>query len=347
MNKLVDILLLSSLMMACSEPSSVEVIQEEKPLFYVPDNFPEPEYDIESKPVTEAGFELGRKLFYDGRLSRDGTISCAECHSQSYAFTHHGHIISHGIDDKMGSRNAPAVQNTAFMNSFFWDGGVFDLDFFSVAPITNPVEMDEEVGNILEKLKKDNEYPGLFKKAFGTEEITSTNFLLALSQFMNGLISADSKYDKYVRNEAGGSFSTDELEGLKIFENKCSSCHGGALFSSGGFRNNGLEPYRRDPDLGRFIITENPQDSLKFKVPSLRNIGYTAPYMHDGRFSTLDEVLEHYNSGVVMTSTLDPLLQQNGQLGIPLSTEEKEKLKVFLKTLNDEEFIKNARFAAP
>ncbi|MFY7911310.1 MAG: cytochrome-c peroxidase, partial [Emticicia sp.] len=167
---------------ACSS-----ITQEAKPeeLFAVPANFPNPVYDFAKNPVTKSGFELGRELFYEGDLSRDGTISCAECHSQASGFTHHGHDVSHGIDDLRGIRNAPPIQNMAFQKEFFWDGGVFDLDLFSIAPIENPVEMDEKLGNVLEKLRKKEKYATLFQKAYGSKEITTERFLKALSQFMN------------------------------------------------------------------------------------------------------------------------------------------------------------------
>lgn len=349
MKRLIYLAVLSTLLVACDEPSTVlnPVDEAGEKLYYQPENFPQPTYDFSKNPVTDEGFELGRKLFYDGKLSRDGTISCAECHSQTYAFTHHGHSISHGIDDKIGTRNAPAIQNTAFMNLFFWDGGVFDLDFFSVAPIVNPVEMDEELGNVLDKLRATEDYPGMFKAAYGSEEITTEGFLKALSQFMNSLVSANSKYDKFVRNEPGGDFTDVEISGLSIFKTKCASCHATDLFTDGSFRNNGLQIYARDPDFGRAIITENVADNYKFKVPSLRNIGYTAPYMHDGQFLSLKQVLEHYDNGVNDSETLDPELKKDGVLGIPLTETEKTDLLAFLLTLNDPTFIKNTAFAAP
>lgn len=338
------------LLVGCKAQPEDNIIASElgKDLFFEPENFPEPVYNIKDFPVTEAGFELGRKLFYDGRLSRDGTISCAECHSQPYAFTHHGHMRSHGIDDRAGTRNAPPVQNMAFMKSFMWDGGVFDLDLFSVAPITNPVEMDESLSNVLDKLRKDKDYPKMFKAAYGSETIDSETFLKALSQFMNSLISANSKYDKYVRNEEGGTLTVDELEGLRLFEQKCASCHAGSLFTDQSFRNNGLIIYPRDtPDPGRYLITQNESDINKFKVPSLRNIAHTAPYMHDGRFGSLNSVLNHYQEGVSETQNLDPSLKKDGRLGIALTDEEKAKIIVFLHTLSDRDFLSNPRFAAP
>lgn len=339
------ILAVSSLIylgVACSKGSS-QVIEPEA-LFEIPANFPKPVYDFSKNPVTNDGFELGKTLFYDGNLSRDGTISCAECHSQPSAFTHHGHDLSHGIDNKIGMRNAPPVQNMAFQKEFFWDGGVFDLDLFPIAPIENPVEMDEKLGNVLEKLRKQEKYTTLFQKAYGSKEITTERFLKALSQFMLALVSANSRYDKYVRKEAGGTLTTDELEGLEIFKRKCASCHSGELFTDQSYRNNGLPVYNKE-DTGRQRITAGIEDSYKFKVPSLRNIGVTAPYMHDGRFYSLDAVLNHYSDGVIESKTLDGLLKNSQALGIALSKEEKIKLIAFLKTLTDDEFLKNKKFA--
>lgn len=331
--------------MACG-PSAVPVPDvEEEYLFYQPSNFPEPAYDFSKNPVTEEGFELGKTIFYDGKLSRDNTISCAECHSQPYAFTHHGHTLSHGIDDRIGKRNAPPIQNMAFQDRFFWDGGVFDLDLFSVSPITNPVEMDEQLGVVLQKLRDTPGYPEKFEEAFGSKEITTERFLKALSQFMNSLVSANSAYDKHARGEA--TLATKELAGLQVYQKNCASCHASDLFTDHSFRNNGLEVYERDPDLGRYLITENEADKYKFKVPSLRNVKYTAPYMHDGRFNTLKDVIEHYSSGVENSTTLDPVLKNGNTLGIPMTASEKDDLLAFLNALSDESFIKNSKFAAP
>jgi cytochrome c peroxidase len=326
---------------ACSDNS--QDIQPEEALFAVPSNFPNPVYDFSKNPITKEGFELGKTLFYDGDLSRDGTISCAECHNQAYAFTHHGHDISHGIDNLRGIRNAPPIQNMAFQKEFFWDGGVFDLDLFSIAPIENPVEMDEKIGNVLEKLRKKEKYASLFQKAYGSKEITTERFLKALSQFMNTLVSADSRYDKYSRKEAGGVLNEEETAGLAIFKQKCASCHAGELFTDQSYRNNGLPIYNAE-DTGRHRITQNLEDKYKFKVPSLRNIAVTAPYMHDGRFYTLDAVLNHYTEGMIDSPTLDNSLKNNQKLGIALSSDEKTKIIAFLKTLTDEEFLKDVRF---
>lgn len=309
-------------------------------LFYTPKNFSDPLYSMAKNPVTQAGFELGKALFNDPLLSRDNTISCSECHNQSYAFTHHGHPLSHGIDGKEGTRNAPPVQNMAWQKEFFWDGGVGDLDLFPIAPIENPLEMDEKLGNVLAKLRKTSHYPGLFKKAFGTEDITSQYFLKALSQYMNSLISSNSKYDKVMRKE-GEVFTPDEQSGFQLFQTHCASCHKGENFSDLSYRNNGLSINPQINDQGRYRITENKADLYKFKVPNLRNIEVTAPYMHDGRFNTLEDVMNHYASGIKSSETLDPLLKS----GIPLTSTEKRQLILFLKTLTDKDFLTNTKLS--
>lgn len=310
--------------------------------FKQPANFPKSTYPLNVNPVTEEGFKLGKKLFYEGLLSRDGTISCGSCHISYSGFTHHGHNVSHGIDDKLGKRNSLAIQNLAWSNTFFWDGGVHNLDMVPFNPIENPVEMDEKVPTILEKLRKHPQYPSLFKAAFGSDEINTQRFMQALSQFMLMLISANSKYDKYIRNE-GVSLTAEEAAGLTIFKQKCSNCHKGELFTDESFRNNGLAILGNDK--GRFDITFNPKDEFCFKVPSLRNVEKTAPYMHDGRYATLERVLRHYAQDVQNNPTLDSTLHQNGILGIPLNETEQVQIIAFLKTLSDEAFVRNKTFA--
>jgi len=312
--------------------------------FQKPGHFPEPVYHFNTNTITKEGFELGRKLFYDSRLSANNTVSCGSCHIQTSAFTHHGHTVSHGIFDQLGTRNAPPIMNLAWNTSFMWDGGIADLDLQSVAPITNPVEMGETMPNVLSKLKNTAEYPALFKKAFDTEEITTAHFLKALSQFMAMCVSSNSKYDSVMHHYGGISFSATEEEGRVIVQQKCGNCHPEPLFTDFSFRNNGLNPGTVN-DEGRYLVTQISGDEYKFKVPSLRNLAFTAPYMHDGRFLTLGAVLDHYSSHVQMMPTLDPLLQQNGYIGIPLTTEEKIKIMAFLQTLNDRSFIFDHRFS--
>ncbi|AXG72864.1 cytochrome-c peroxidase [Flavobacterium arcticum] len=345
MKKIITVVLVALFAMSCANDEGYEpVAANEKLDFKVPANFPALAQDIEHNYPTQKGFELGRKLFYDGRLSGDNTISCSFCHEQATAFTHHGHTFSHGIYDQEGTRNAPAVQNMAFQSEYFYDGASNTIDMLSIAPIHNPVEMDEDLEDIATKLIQDKEYVKLFNEAFEGGQITSGNILKALGQFMTMMVSADSRYDKYVRNELGGDLNEQELFGMDVFQQKCASCHITDLFTDSTFRNNGLPPNPNLNDLGRETVTGFATDRYKFKVPSLRNVELTAPYMHDGRFGSLQSVLNFYDMGVVHSETLDPILNNNGTLGISLSDEEKEALIAFLKTLTDEEFINNPLF---
>ncbi|MEO9872287.1 cytochrome-c peroxidase [Ekhidna sp.] len=311
--------------------------------FEKPENFPEPTYTFENNPVTKEGFELGRKLFFDPLLSRDNSISCNNCHQQSRAFADSPlHPTSIGIENRMGTRNAPALANMAFLPEFFWDGGVTHLDFVPINAIESEVEMDNELANVISKLNGHSEYPTLFQRTFGIDSITSPFMLHALSQFTNMMISANSPYDKYVRAE-GSVLSTQELEGLALFEANCSECHSGELFSDFSYRNNGLND--SFTDLGRGCITESENDHGKFRVPSLRNSELTAPYMHNARFNTLEEVLDHYDNGIKDSPTLDPLFRDEENVkGISLTDDEKTKIIAFIKTLTDREFTSNPIF---
>lgn len=311
--------------------------------FKRPANFPEPTYHFSTNFMMQEKFELGRKLFYEPRLSRDNTVSCGTCHIQSAGFTHHGHDVSHGIDDRLGNRNSPPIMNLAWSKTFFWDGGVFDLDLQPIVPITNPVEMDETLANVITKLKTHPEYPSLFKKAFGTEEINTERMMKALSQFMVMLVSSNSKYDKVTRGE-GEVFTASEKEGYELFKQNCGTCHKEPLFTDDSFRDNGIG-VGPNKDQGRYLVTLNEKDQYKFKVPSLRNISYTAPYMHDGRFITLEAVLEHYASHVRNTTNLDTLLKPNGVPGLRLNADQQQKIISFLRTLDDKEFISDKRFS--
>ncbi len=310
--------------------------------FKKPAYFPEPAYHFETNPVTKEGFELGRKLFYDPILSANNTISCGSCHIQTSAFTQHGHKVSHGIFDQLGTRNSTPVMNLAWSNTFMWDGGITDLDLQPIAPITNHVEMGDTMANVLNKLQRHPQYPSMFKNAFGTENITTANFLKALSQFVVMCVSDNSKYDSVMRNQS--SFTNDEAEGYAIFTQKCSACHTEPLFTDNSFRSNGLS-LNAVGDVGRFSITLNENDRFKFKVPSLRNLDYTPPYMHDGRIFTLEGVLNHYETGINQFQNLDPLLQQNTRPGIAFTADEKTKLLLFLNTLNDKFFVTDKKLS--
>lgn len=313
--------------------------------FKVPSNFPEPSYNFTNNPLTEKGFELGKKLFYDGRLASDGIVSCGFCHEQENAFTHHGHTFSHGVDDAIGTRNTPPIQNLAYQSTFMYDGAASHLDLQPIIPFTSPIEMNGDFTKALTMMKADSEYQKLFKIAFADGQINSENMLKALGQFMVMVTSSNSRFDKYRRNESGGTLTETELAGYTVFKSKCASCHATDLMTDNSFRNNGLAVNPTINDVGRYRVTELASDLHKFKVPSLRNIEKTAPYMHDGRFGTLEDVLNHYDTGVVNSATLDPILNQNGKLGISLSTTEKSQLVAFLKTLTDTEYLTDKRFS--
>ena len=284
MNKKSGFVLVLILLIVVACKKTNDLLEEKLLTFEKPVHFPDPVYKLNTNPITNLGFELGKKLFYDPILSRDNTISCGSCHIAQHGFTHHGHMVSHGIDDKVGIRNSMPLFNLAWSPSFFWDGGVFHLDLVPIAPIQNEVEMDEKLANVLQKLNASKAYKDLFQKTFGDPEITSSKMFQAISQFMLMIVSDQSKYDKVKRNEA--AFTKEENEGYTIFKAKCNSCHQEPLFTDYSFRDNGIgiNPAK---DLGRYTSSLIESDKLKFKVPSLRNLKYTAPYMHDGRFLTL------------------------------------------------------------
>lgn len=332
-------------LLACSNDDTSYVAVNKKLSLEVPANFPNVTYNLDANPLTEKGFELGKKLFYDGNLSANGFISCGFCHEQRFAFTHHEHQFSHGINDLEGTRNAPPIQNAAFMKEFTWDGATSHLDLFPIIPITNEVEMGETLTNVMAKLQANQEYQKLFLEAFENGEVNNENFFKALSQFMVMMVSSNSKYDKYIRGEDDISFTEEETYGHQVFKQKCASCHKTDLFTDDAFRNNGLPAYPGINDLGRAEVTGSASDNYKFKVPSLRNVEVTKPYMHDGRFGSLKSVLDFYDNGVQDSETLDPILKQNERLGIALSEGEKEALIAFLLTLTDNEYLNDERFA--
>jgi cytochrome c peroxidase len=308
----------------------------------IPDGFPEPTYTFENNPLTEQGFQLGRKLFYDGRLSRDGNFPCASCHQQFAAFSTFDHNLSHGFNNAFTTRNAPALFNLAWEKEFHHDGGINNIEVQPLAPITAPNEMAETLDNIINKLNADEEYRKMFAAAFGDETINTQRILKALAQFTASIVSADSKYDRVMKGKA--RFDDFEQRGYTLFKAKCSTCHPEPLFTDHSYRNIGLplDPYLLD--VGRMRITNDPADSLKFKVPSLRNINLTYPYMHDGRFYGLTECVSHYRKeNLTMSSTLDPQLAN----GIALSDPDVTDLVFFLRTLTDSTLLSDPRFAQP
>lgn len=347
-----------------------DVYKEFKISLEQPVNFPTPTYNLEDNPITTDGFILGRKLFYDNRLSLDNGINCSECHNQSHAFTHHGHDLSEGVHPGVfGTRNSQPIQNLAYMKDFTWDGAKDKLWDQPTIPITEAVEMDETIPNVLEKLKIDETYQSMFSNVYSSENaINKANLLNAIGQFMAAMVSSNSKYDKYVRGEEGGEFTTLEKEGLDLFQQKCATCHSGELFTNQEYINNGIGTNPRLPDeTGRArISSSNPfatveelktsDDYYKFKVPSLRNVSRTFPYMHDGRIVLLKTVLDFYDDDVYpMITRMDNLdsrlisTDENGDetLGIPMTEDEKVAILAFLETLTDNEFINDERFANP
>lgn len=312
-------------------------------LINIPAGWGKPNYDFTKNPLRQETIDLGRKLFYDPVLSQDSTISCSSCHLSYTAFAHVDHDLSHGINGTIGTRNAPALMNLAWSKSFMWDGAVIHLDMQALAPISHPAEMNNDIKNVVIKLQHSAYYPKLFKAAFGDTIINGARLLKAIAQFELTLISANSKYDQAMRHEPGVRFSAQEKNGLLIFRKNCASCHTEPLFTNNAFANNGLAIDTLLKDIGRMKITQNPKDSLCFKVPTLRNIEFSFPYMHDGRFKKLSEVLNHYTSGIHKSNTLSKQLQNP----IILSPDEKVDLIAFLLTLTDKSFLYNPQFAYP
>lgn len=301
--------------------------------FPLPDGWPQPVYDFHRNPLHTETIELGRNLFYDPILSADGKISCASCHNPYNAFAHADHALSHGIGDRSGNRNAPALFNLAWQKRFMWDGAITDLDMQALAPISHPDEMGETIAHVVEKISHEKHYQEAFARAWGSPEVNSQRILFSLSQFMLSLVSSHAKYDQVKKGEA--AFTEQEERGYAVFTEHCASCHAEPLFSDYELHNNGLLPDASLSDAGRARISHQASDSLFFKTPSLRNIEYTYPYMHDGRFRKLSEVIHHYSDGHAFNSLVDDRLRG----GIHLSEKEEVDLIAFLLTLTDREFL--------
>lgn len=285
-------------------------------------------------PFTEEGIALGERLFFDPLLSADGRISCARCHDPRHAFSD-PRPVSTGVDGGRGRRNAMPIFNLGWAPSLFWDGRSPSLEDQVLHPVENPLEMGETWERVVEKLTQHPDYPRLFERAFETQTITPTLVTKAIAQYERTLISADAKIDRYLNGQ--GNLTAQEQQGFDLFFSErgdCFHCHGTRLFTDNLFHNNGLDEVFADSGLG--AITGRPADVGTFRTPSLRNVEYTAPYMHDGRFATLEEAIEHYSTGVKPSATLDPLLN-HGQRG-DFTEEEKAALVAFLKTLSDPAF---------
>lgn len=330
------------------------IVQDETPYNIQYGQFPTPSIAADN-PLTIEGVKLGRMLFYDKKLSGDGTQACASCHLQAYAFTDPAQFSS-GIRGVKGKRNAMSIFNMAWNNNgFFWDGQSTLLRHQSLLPILDELEMDETLENVVAKLSEHESYKNQFIRAFGSEDITPEKMGLALEQFMNSITSTNARYDDFLQDST--VFTASEKRGLKLFNTEynpffpelsgadCQHCHSGFNFENDRYMNNGLD--EAFDDFGRGAVTGKTADNGKFKVTSLRNIALTAPYMHDGRFSTLEEVVEHYNSGLKASATLDPALNQTRATGLMLTTQDKKDLVAFLKTLTDKDLITNPNYSDP
>lgn len=311
----------------------------------------------DDNPLTKERVHLGRKLFYETMLSRDGSISCASCHKQENAFAD-TNKLSFGVDNSLGKRQAMAIFNMAYNdNQFFWDGRANLLRDQSLLPIQDHLEMDESLENVIAKLQNSETYVGLFTRAFENGEINSVNISLALENFMNSIISEDSKYDRYLAGKVELTESEERGRALFFLEYNeffpddsgadCAHCHSGNNFENDLYMNNGLDTDADFEDMGRENVTEDPQDRAKFKVTSLRNVAVTPPYMHDGRFQTLEEVIDHYNEEVKNSSTVNPALLGTTATGLMLDAQEKEDLINFLKTLTDYTLLNNPEYSNP
>ena len=317
------------------------------------DNFTIPS----DNPMSEAGIELGRKLFYETLISKDSSISCSSCHKQEFCFSDGGKKFSTGTERTEGDMHSMTIVNTLWQNEFFWDGRAISLEDQALKPISNPIEMNLSINDAVKRLQAHKTYPALFEEVFGSNTIDSTMIARALAQFERTLISGESKFDKYKRGEA--EFTEQEKRGEELFfthpdplysvrGGNCGDCHSGFLTQANTFSNNGLD---ESPEIGRMAVTKNQNDIGKFKIPSLRNIEHSAPYMHDGRFATLEEVLEHYNEHIQSSSTLDPLIIESSNSinskQLDLTEKEREDIVVFLKTLTDNQFLNNEKFSKP
>lgn len=324
----------------------------------VPANFPAMPIPADN-PFTEEGIALGRFLFYEELLSGDNTMSCASCHSPAAAFTDNGNAVSTGIDGLTGTRNSMALANLAWDTRYFWDGRVRTLEEQVLRPVRDPIEMHESWPHAVSELQAHDAYPGLFHAAFGTSTIDSLLVAKAVAQFMRTMISGNAPFDNYQRGQ--GLLPFDATMGLTLWDMEggyppavplgqggfdCFHCHpfAGGRFTDGQLHNNGLDS--EFTDLGAGGITGLAQDMGMFKTPTLRNIALTAPYMHDGRFATLEEVVEHYDSGGHASPTVDVNMKYTSG-GLQLTPEKKQYLLAFLHSLTDMEFVNDPAFQDP
>lgn len=326
----------------------------------VPVGFP-PANIQPGNPLTEEGIKLGRFLFYEKALSGDGTQSCGSCHMQERAFTD-ATPTSVGINGTFGTRKAMPLFNLAFHDNFFWDGRSLTLEEQALIPIEDPIEMDNDLETAVARLQADPMYPPLFEAAFGSRTITAENIGKAIAQFERTLISANSKFDSVIRLQSGASFTELEQRGYELFTSDfdpnggfggdCFHCHGeretAYLFGAFGrdlqFINNGLKANYADE--GRAIVTGKIEDIGKFKVPSVRNVEFSFPYMHDGSIPNLDSLIGFYNFGGHLHPNIDPNMKAAG-IGRNWSEGQKQALAAFLRTLSDYKFLEDTAFSDP
>jgi cytochrome c peroxidase len=298
-------------------------------------------------PLTVEGIALGRKLYYEKALSDDLSMSCATCHEQQHGFAD-PNAFSAGTDGSLGTRNAMSLVNLAWSGPLFWDGRSADLEAQAHDPVTNPIEMRNTWPVVEQRLNASAEYRQRFQVAFGTAVIDSNLVTKAIAQFERSIVSFRSPFDRFYFGGDTSAISEEALHGFNLFrgQGKCGGCHVPGLFTDQAFRNNGLDLVHTDPGLGG--ITGQTGDMGKFKVPTLRNIAVTGPYMHDGRFATLAEVIAHYNGGVHMASpNVDGLMDFWGMNPTPFSLDEVNDLTAFLLSLTDEQLLADPALAAP
>lgn len=297
-----------------------------------------PVYWPEDNPYSKAKAELGRFLYFDTRLSSDNTVACASCHEPSKAFTDSA-AFSTGIGQQKGGRSAPTVINRAFSTEQFWDGRAPSLEEQAKGPIANPVEMTSEKDAekaheaAVGRIRKVPGYAPLFEKAFGSPAVDLDRVAKAIATFERTVYSGNAPYDRYQNGETA-ALTDAQVRGMKLFFGKkaaCDSCHLGFNFSDGSYENIGIGMDKPMPDLGRYLVSHREEDRGAFKTPTLREIEHTGPYMHDGRFRTLEEVVEHYDQGGIKNPTLSTRMKP-----LHLTAQEKADLVAFLKGLSGE-----------
>lgn len=323
------------LLLSCSK-KDMETMPFDNPeiALNIPAGFPELNIYMQENKPTKYGVELGETLFNEKRLSINNSISCANCHKKESAFADN-HIQGIGVYDRVGLRNVPPIQNMAFMKFYNWDGSKLQLEKQPLVPIITHEEMNSSILEVIGKLEGDRRYRELFSKTFGDDNMTPDRIYRSLAQYEYTLISANSKYDKIKRHEA--AFTKSEARGYEVFKTKCERCHSTELFTDQSFRNVGFPLNTNSNEAGRGRVTGIPSDYMRFRVPSLRNAVYTAPYGSFGQFATLKAVLDYFDNGVLDAPNLDPVLKENGNR-IPLPDQEKEDIISFIKTLSDSSF---------